>query len=135
MSTARDRNSSFDLQFIKKQETILAVGVTNRIIGLNALGISTCEISDWMEKNLGNRVSVDTISAITDLVFPEIKTWKSRMLNSIYPIDWMDAIHYKVTDERGCVLHVQSIMCWALTEKLIRSYSECIYQEIRGANF
>ena len=43
MSTARDRNSSFDLQFIKKQETILAEGVTNRIIGLNALGISTCE--------------------------------------------------------------------------------------------
>ena len=113
VSTPRDRNSSFDPQFIKKRETILAEGVADRIIGLYALGNSTREISDWMEENLGNRVSADTISAITDRVLPEIKAWKSRM------------------DERGCVLHVQSIMCWVLTGKDIRSYSECIYQEMR----
>ena len=120
VSTPRDRNSSFDPQFIKKRETILAEGVADRIIGLYALGNSTREISDWMEENLG-----------TDRVLPEIKAWKSRMLDSVYPIVWMDAIHYKVTDERGCVLHVQSIMCWVLTGKDIRSYSECIYQEMR----
>ena len=94
VSTPRDRNSSFDPQFIKK----------DRIIGLYALGNSTREISDWMEENLGNRVSADTISAITDRVLPEIKAWKSRMLDSVYPIVWMDAIHYKVTDERGCAV-------------------------------
>lgn len=115
-STPRDRNSSFDPQFIKKRETILAEGVADRIIGLYALG---------------NRVSADTISAITDRVLPEIKAWKSRILDSVYPIIWMDAIHYKVTDERGCVLHVQSIMCWVLTEMAIRSCSECIYPKMR----
>ena len=104
VSTPRDRNSSFDPQFIKKRETILAEGVADRIIGLYALGNSTREISDWMEENLGNRVSADTISAITDRVLPEIKAWKSRMLDSVYPIGWMDAIHYKVTDERGCAV-------------------------------
>ena len=26
------------------------------------------------------------------------------MLDSVYPIVWMDAIHYKVTDERGCAV-------------------------------
>ena len=104
VSTPRDRNSSFDPQFIKKRETILAEGVADRIIGLYALGNSTREISDWMEENLGNRISADTISAITDRVLPEIKAWKSRMLDSVYPIVWMDAIHYKVTDERGCAV-------------------------------
>ena len=104
VSTPRDRNSSFDPQFIKKRETILAEGVADRIIGLYALGNSTREISEWMEENLGNRVSADTISSITDRVLPEIKTWKSRMLDSVYPIVWMDAIHYKVTDERGCAV-------------------------------
>ena len=104
VSTPRDRNSSFDPQFIKKRETILAEGVADRIIGLYALGNSTREISDWMEENLGNRVSADTISSITDRVLPEIKAWKSRMLDSVYPIVWMDAIHYKVTDERGCAV-------------------------------
>ena len=33
VSTPRDRNSSFDPQFIKKRETILAEGVADRIIG------------------------------------------------------------------------------------------------------
>ena len=70
VSTPRDRNSSFDPQFIKKRETILAEGVADCII--------------------------------TDRVLPEIKAWKSRILDSVYPIVWMDAIHYKATDERGC---------------------------------
>ena len=53
--TPRDRHSSFEPEFIKKRETILAEGVADRIIGLYALGNSTREISDWMEKHLGDR--------------------------------------------------------------------------------
>lgn len=99
--TPRDRHSSFEPEFIKKRETILAEGVADRIIGLYALGNSTREISDWMEENLGNRVSADTISSITDRVLPEIQSWRSRSLDSVYPIVWMDAIHYKVMDEKN----------------------------------
>jgi len=101
VSTPRDRHSSFDPQFIKKRETILAENVADRIIGLYALGNSTRQISDWMEENLGNRVSAETISSITDRVLPEIKSWRSRPLESVYAIVWMDAIHYKVFDEGG----------------------------------
>lgn len=101
VSTPRDRNSTFDPQFIKKRETILAENVADRIIGLYALGNSTRQISDWMEENLGNRVSAETISSITDRVLPELKVWRSRSLESIYAIVWMDAIHYKVFDESG----------------------------------
>lgn len=101
VSTPRDRHSSFDPQFIKKRETILAENVADRIIGLYALGNSTRQISNWMEENLGNRVSAETISSITDRVLPEIKSWRSRPLESVYAIVWMDAIHYKVFDEGG----------------------------------
>lgn len=41
VSTPRDRNSSFDPQFIKMCETVLAESVSDRIIGLYALGNST----------------------------------------------------------------------------------------------
>jgi len=99
--TPRDRESRFEPEFIKKRERILADGVADRIIGLYALGNSTREISDWMEENLGNRVSADTISSITDRVLPEIQSWRSRPLDSIYPVVWMDAIHYKVMDEKN----------------------------------
>lgn len=101
VSTPRDRNSTFDPQFIKKRETILADNVADRIISLYALGNSTRQISHWMEENLGNRVSAETISSITDRVLPEIKAWRNRPLDKVYPIVWMDAIHYKVFDEGG----------------------------------
>lgn len=74
VSTPHDRNSSFDPQFIKKYGIILAEGGAYRIIDLYALGNSPREISAWMEENLGNRVTADTINAITDRVLPEIKT-------------------------------------------------------------
>ena len=45
--TPRDRDSTFEPEFIKKRERILADGVADRIIGLYALGNSTREISDW----------------------------------------------------------------------------------------
>ena len=45
-----------------------------------------------MEENLGNRVLADTISAITDRVLPEIKVWKSRVVDTVYPIGW-DGCH------------------------------------------
>ena len=102
VSTPRDRDASFDPQFIKKRETMLAEGMAERIIGMYALGTSTREIGDWMEDNLGTRVSPETISSITDRVLPEIKAWRNRPLDDVYSIVWLDAIHYKVMDERGC---------------------------------
>jgi transposase-like protein len=54
-----------------------------------------------MEENLGNRVSAETICSITDRILPEIQSWRSRPLDRVYPIVWMDAIHYKVMDEKN----------------------------------
>lgn len=56
---------------------------------------------DEQERNLGNRVSAETISYITDRVLPELKAWRGRPLEPIYAIVWMDTIHYKVFDESG----------------------------------
>ena len=58
------------------------------------MGNCTCEISDWMEGNLGNRVLANAISAIIDCVLPEIKTWKSRIIDFVYSIVWIDSIYY-----------------------------------------
>jgi transposase-like protein len=90
VETPRDRDASFNPQFLKKRETMLAEGMADRIIGLYALGTSTREISDWMEENLGSRVSAETISAITDRVLPEIKSWRTRSLDPVYAIVCLD---------------------------------------------
>ena len=80
---------------------MLAEGMAEKIISMYALGTGTRAIGDWMEENPGSRVSPETISSITDRVLPEIKTWRSRSLDPVYAIVWMDAIHYKVMDEKG----------------------------------
>ena len=54
-----------------------------------------------MEEQFGNRISAETISSITDRVLPEIQSWKSRPLDPVYPIVWLDAVHYKVMDEKN----------------------------------
>ncbi len=59
-----------------------------------------------MEGNLGNRVSAVTICSITNRVLPELKSWRARSLDSLYPIVWLDTIHYKVSNERAspCIM-------------------------------
>ena len=101
VETPRDRNGSFDPQTVRKRETILAEGMADQIIGMYAFGTSTREISRYFEREFNTRLSAETISAITDRVLPEIKEWKSRSLDAVYAICWLDAIHYKVKDDTG----------------------------------
>ena len=135
VSTPRDRNATFDPQFIKKRETVLAEGVADRIIGLYALGNSTREISDWMEENLGNRVSAETISSITDRVLPEIKAWRSRTLDAVYPKVWLDAIHYKVMDDRGCAVNHAIYNVLAIDKEGRKDLLGMYISKNEGANF
>ena len=88
-----------------------------------------------MEENLGNRVSAETISAITDRVLPEIKAWRSRSLDSVYPIVWMDAIHYKVMDERGCAVTRAIYNVLALDSEGHKDLLGMYISKNEGANF
>lgn len=78
--------------------------MAEKIISMYALGTGTRAIGDWMEENPGNRVSPETISSITDRIFPEIKAWRSRSLDPVYAIVWLYVIHrqiQKVTKNKG----------------------------------
>jgi len=45
-------------------------------------------------------VSTGTLSAITDKIIHTVKEWQAQPLTSIYPIVWLDAIHYKIRENR-----------------------------------
>ena len=51
----------------------------------------------------GMDVSPTLISNITDKIIPSIKEWQCRPLESIYPIVFMDAIHFKVKKDNSIV--------------------------------
>lgn len=96
----RDRDGSFSPEIVQKRQTILAEGLSDKIISLYATDQSMADIHAFLEENYGTEIFKETISNITEKVWPEIKSWRSRSLDEVYPIVWMDVIHYKVRDEK-----------------------------------
>ena len=120
INTPRDRDGTFDPQVVRN---------------LYAIGNSTREISDILEEQFGNRISAETISSITDRVLPEIQSWKNRPLDRVYPIVWLDAVHYKVMYEKNrpvtrAIYNVLALTCEGRKE-LLGMY---IFKS-EGANF
>jgi putative transposase len=94
----RDRNASFEPQIVAKRQHKLSADVDAQILSLYGRGMSQSDIRAHIGELYGIEVSDGTISAITDRVFPAIKEWQNRPLESIYPVVWLDAMHFKVRD-------------------------------------
>ena len=131
----RDRDGTFDPQVVRKRENILADSLADRIIGLYAISNSTREISDILEEQFGNRISAETISSITDRVLPEIQNWKNRPLDRVYPIVWLDAVHYKVMDEKNRPVTRAIYNVLALTTEGRKELLGMYVSKSEGANF
>lgn len=99
LDTPRDRQSNFEPDIVKKRETILAESLEGKILGLYGLGMSLRDIAGHIKEMYDMDISAATLSAITDKVIPQIKEWQNRPISSVYPIVWMDAMHYKVKVE------------------------------------
>jgi transposase-like protein len=98
----RDRNSSFEPQTVEKRQRSLSSDIDKQIIALFGRGMSYSDIQAHLQEMYGVAVSDGTISAITDRIIPEIKEWQNRPLESVYPVIWLDAMHFKVR-ENGIV--------------------------------
>ncbi|MDK0709570.1 IS256 family transposase [Clostridium perfringens] len=98
----RDREGSFEPQIVKKHQTDIS-RLESSIIGMYAKGMSTRDIANQVNEMYGMDVSPTLISNITDKIIPSIKEWQCRPLESIYPIVFMDAIHFKVKKDNSIV--------------------------------
>ena len=98
LNTPRDRAGTFEPQIVKKHQTHLTDELERKIIGLFALGTSYQDIRSHIEEIYGISVSNGTINAVTDKLLPELQAWRERELERIYPIVWLDAIHYKIKE-------------------------------------
>lgn len=98
LDTPRDRAGSFEPQLVKKNQTHLTDELERKIIALFSLGTSYQDIRMHIEDLYGIHVSNGTINAVTDKLLPELQAWRERPLEAIYPIVWLDAIHYKIKE-------------------------------------
>lgn len=98
LDTPRDRAGSFEPQLVKKHQTHLTDELERKIIALFSLGTSYQDIRMHIEDLYGIHVSNVTINTVTDKLLPELQAWRERPLEAVYPIVWLDAIHYKIKE-------------------------------------
>ena len=60
--------------------------------------MTTRQISETIEDIYGFETSESFISDVTDKILPQIEDWQNRPLDEVYPILYIDAIHYSVRD-------------------------------------
>jgi len=98
LNTPRDRAGTFEPQTIKKQQTYLTDDMERKVLALFALGNSYQDIRSHIAEMYDISLSNGTLNAITDKLLPELQAWRERDLEAIYPIVWLDAIHYKIKE-------------------------------------
>ncbi len=98
LNTPRDRDGSFSPQMVKKHQTAMSDELEQKILALYGLGMSYRDISSHIKEMYGIDVSTGTLSTVTDKIIATVKRWQGRPLESVYPIVWLDAIHYKIQE-------------------------------------
>jgi len=97
INVPRDRKGEFEPVAVRKYETIES-DVEERIVSMYAKGMTTADIETHMADIYGVRVSKEMVSHITNKVLPLVEEWQNRALSDIYPIVYLDAVHFKVRD-------------------------------------
>jgi len=93
----QDRDSSFEPKIVRKRQKDIS-SIEDKIIAMYAKGLTTRQISEQIEDIYGFEVSEGMVSDITNKLLPEIEEWQRRPLSSVYPIVFIDAVHFSVRD-------------------------------------
>lgn len=96
----QDRNSTFEPRIVNKRQKDISE-IDRKIIAMYGRGLTTRQISEQIEEIYGFDVSESFVSDVTDKILPEIEEWKSRPLDTVYPIIFIDAVHFSVRKEKS----------------------------------
>lgn len=94
----QDRQSTFEPHILPKRQKDIS-SIEDKIISMYAKGMTTRQISETIEDIYGFEVSEGMVSDITDKLLPKIEEWQNRPLSEVYPIVFIDAVHFSVRDD------------------------------------
>jgi putative transposase len=95
VTVPRDRSGDYEPTILKKYRANTNE-LEDKIIAMYGRGMTQRDIEAQLAELYGIDVSAQTISTITDKVLPLVEAWQSRPLAAVYPILYLDAIHYKL---------------------------------------
>ena len=94
----QDRNSTFEPQVVSKRQKDIS-DIDSKIISMYARGLTTRQISEQIEEIYGFECSEGFISDVTDNILEDITDLQNRPLDEIYPIMFIDAVHFSVRED------------------------------------
>lgn len=97
IAVPQDRDSSFNPKVVKKRQKDISA-IDDKIISMYAKGLTTRQISAQIEDIYGFEISEGMVSDITNKLLPEIENWQNRPLSRVYPVIFIDAVHFSVRD-------------------------------------
>jgi putative transposase len=109
----RDRDGSFEPVVLPKGKTTTS-NLEDQIISMYARGMTTTDIASHLKHlYLGVDVSPSFISSVSNKIITLAKEWESRPLEKLYPVIYLDAIHFKVRDN-GKIVCKAAYICLGL---------------------
>ena len=98
LAVPQDRDSTFEPKIVKKRQKDIS-DIDQKIISMYARGLTTRQISEQIEELYGFECSEGFISDVTDKILQDITDWQNRPLDDIYPILFIDAVHFSVRED------------------------------------
>ena len=95
----RDRNGEYEPKIIGKYNRNVD-GMEERILSLYSCGMSQRDIAEQIKNLYDVEISPELVSKISEKIMPDVTAWQNRPLEAVYPFVFMDAIHYKVKENR-----------------------------------
>ena len=99
----RYRNGDFEPKIVPNHQRSVN-GIEDKILGLYATGMTTRDISEQIKELYGVDISAETVSNITNRILPLVSEWQNRPLEKTYSFIFMDAIHYKVREDKQIIV-------------------------------
>lgn len=121
----QDRQSTFEPKVVPKRKKDIS-GIEDKIISMYAKGMTTTQISEMVEDIYGFEISEGMVSDITDKLLPQIEDWQNRPLSAVYPIVFIDVIHFSVRED-GIIRKLAAYVVLGINED---GYKEVLTIEI-----
>lgn len=103
LNIPRDRNGEFEPKIVPKYQRNVN-GIEDKILSLYSKGMTTRDISEQIKELYDVEISAETVSNITNRILPLVSEWQNRPLEKTYSFIFMDAIHYKVREDKRVIV-------------------------------
>jgi putative transposase len=102
LDAPRDRDSSFEPQLVKKNQTRFT-SMDDKILYLYSKGMTTRDIVATFKEMYDADVSPTLISRVTNAVIEQVVEWQARPLDAVYPIVYLDCLVVKIRQDKQVI--------------------------------